>query len=652
MHLVIAEKPSVARDLATVLGAKVKGDGFYSGGDYIVSWCVGHLVSLAEAAAYDARYKRWNRHDLPIIPKKFAYTVDASKQKQVTILKNLMNRPDVSHVINACDAGREGELIFRLVYNYNKCTKPTKRLWISSMENSAITQGFAKLKSGDEYQNLYHAAACRMSADWLVGINATRLFSTLYDSTLNVGRVMTPTLALLVERQQAIEQFVVEPFYTIELDTNSGDDAFVATHTTGKFKDKIQAESLLSKCSGHPATVTNIDKNKKTQAPPKLYDLTSLQRDANRMFGYTAQQTLDLAQSLYEKKLITYPRTDSKFLTSDMEPSLLDLARSINMYSDELKTKPLINNKGVTDHHAIIITKSASKAKTLTPLEKNILNMVAIRFIAAMSPRHEYMETVVTLTCNDEPFTAKGKTVTKEGFKAIEAKLKREKKTDTGSLPEQGGFLPTRADDEPQGLPKLKVGQAFDDPKLAIKEGKTSPPKPYTEASLLSAMEHAKAVITEEEEGETTETTDSEATADTPTDKKLTEKMVSAGLGTPATRAGIIEKLVKTGFAQRKGKSLLPSDKGTHTIAVMPDSLKTPLLTAQWEDNLKQVERGELGAGAFMRDIQNFVAQVVHENQQAQRQFIGVFPKNEYKKKSSTYKKSSGEKFAKKEEGS
>ena len=622
MHLVIAEKPSVARDIATVLGAKVKGDGFYSGNDYLVSWCVGHLVSLAEAAAYDPRYKRWHKQDLPIIPKKFSYTVDSSKQKQVTILKNLMNRPEVTHVINACDAGREGELIFRLVYNYNQCKKPIKRLWISSMENSAITQGFAKLAPGEDYQNLYHAAACRMSADWLVGINATRLFSTLYDSTLNVGRVMTPTLALLVERKHAIDRFVVEPFYTVELDTNTVDDAFVAVHTTGKFKDKTQAQVLLAKCDGHPATVTSIDKNKKTQAPPKLYDLTSLQRDANRLFGYTAQQTLDLAQSLYEKKLITYPRTDSKYLSSDMEHNLLNLARSINLYSEVLKTKPLINNKAVTDHHAIIITQSASKAKNLTPLEKNILNMVAIRFIAAMSPRHEYMETVVTLTCNDEPFTAKGKTVTKPGFKAIEAKLKREKKNE----PE--------GDTNAQELPKLKVGQVFEDPKLSLKEGKTSPPKPYTEASLLSAMEHAKAVIADEEDlNEVSVSTATEPT-DTPTsaDKKLTEKMVSAGLGTPATRAGIIEKLVKTGFAQRKGKSLLPSDKGVHTIAVMPESLKTPLLTAQWEDNLKQVEKGQLSAALFMRDIQNFVGQVVHENQQAQRQFVGMFPRNAYKK--------------------
>lgn len=605
-ELVIAEKPSVARDIARVLGAKSKNDGYYIGSGYIVSWCVGHLVSMAEAHAYDQRYKRWIKNDLPIIPKKFQYTVDESKQKQVAILKNLMNRKDVSSVINACDAGREGELIFRLVYNYNTCKKPIKRLWISSLENEAIQEGFSKLKSGDSYTNLYYAAACRQASDWLVGINATRLFSTIYNSTLNVGRVMTPTLSLLVERKKAIDNFVVEPFYMVELICMIEDKSFASIHELGKIKEKEKAQAIVDKCKGHPAIVDKIEKNKKTQSSPKLFDLTSLQREANRMFGYTAQTTLDIAQSLYEKKMITYPRTDSKYLSSDIEHSLLDLAKSIGMYSDDLKTKQVINNKAVTDHHAIIITKTRSK--TINEQEKNILNLVAIRFIAAMSPRHEYLETVVTIVCNEEKFLAKGKTVTKEGFKAIEKKLKK-----TREIKETKELKDVKENiEETQELPKLKIGQIFENPDLEIKEGKTTPPKPYTEASLLSAMETAGVEGLEDD---------------------LKAEIERKGLGTPATRAGIIEKLVKTGFVQRKGKSLLPSEKGVNIISVMPEELKTPLLTADWENNLKEVERGNIDAKKFMRDIQNFVAKIVYENNMAKSEFIGVFPKNEYKKR-------------------
>lgn len=577
MNLVIAEKPSVAQSIAAVIGATNRNDGYMEGSGYLVSWCVGHLVELAPANAYDEKYAKWTYNDLPILPASWQYSIANGKQKQLKILRELMSRADVDIVTAATDAGREGELIFRLVYNHCNCKKPIKRLWISSMEESAIAEGFENLKDGAVYERLYQSALCRSQADWIVGINATRLFSVLYHQTLNVGRVVSPTLAMLVERENAISSFVPKPFYTVQLDC----DGFVLSGE--RLSDKAAAEALYKACDGQSVTISSVESKEKNEKPPKLYDLTTLQREANRMFGFTAQQTLDYTQSLYEKKLVTYPRTDSRFLTTDMmgsTPAVVKNAAKIFSFGNtselSINMGQVTDNSKVSDHHAIIPTMAVSSSKLAELLagERDILSLIALRLICAVGKSCVYGETVITAECGGNLFTAKGRMVLDEGFKAAEwlfrSTLKEKPERETGDS------VKTAA------LPSINQGKVFSSAKVTIKEGKTTPPKYFTEDTLLSAMETAGI-------------------------EDMPEDVERKGIGTPATRAGILEKLIKTELAERKGdkktKHLLPTHKGISLITILPDAIQSPQLTAEWEEKLKLIERGELSADAFMQGI-------------------------------------------------
>ena len=566
-RLVIAEKPSVGMSIAAVLGVKDRKDGYIEGRDYIVSWGFGHLAELANADTYDEKYAKWRYDDLPIIPANWKYKIPRDKYSQFETLKKLMNRADVSDVINACDAGREGELIFRNIYKMTGCKKPVCRLWISSMEDSATRQGFRELKDGKEYDNLFAAARCREWADWLVGINATRLFSVLYHRTLNVGRVVSPTLALLVQREAEIEAFKPEPFYTAELDFG----AFIAV--SEKFKEKSEAEAVIPK-DNEPVMVKSVTSKEKTEKAPALYDLTTLQRDANRQLGYTAQQTLDYVQSLYEKKLCTYPRTDSRYLTDDMADGVNAIVICSAGICDEaapsvVLPKQICNSKKVSDHHAIIPTLVAGETDigTLPIGEREIIKLIAKQMLRSVSESYRFRETVVVLSCGDHIFTAKGKVVETLGWKAYSEKEQTDK------------VLPELADGD-----ELKVVSS------EIKEGTTKPPSHFTEDSLLSAMETAGA-------------------------KEMPDDAERKGLGTPATRAGIIEKLIATGFVERrkakKSVNLVPANTGISLITVLPEQLQSPLLTAEWEHKLKMVEHGELDADAFMAEISLMVNELV-----------------------------------------
>ena len=566
-RLVIAEKPSVGMNIAAVLGVKDRKDGYIEGFDYIVSWGFGHLAELANADTYDEKYAKWRYDDLPIIPASWKYKIPRDKYSQFETLKKLMNRADVSDVINACDAGREGELIFRNIYKMTGCKKPVCRLWISSMEDSTIEQGFRELKDGMEYDNLFAAARCREWADWLVGINATRLFSVLYHRTLNVGRVVSPTLALLVQREAEIEAFKPEPFYTAELDFG----AFIAV--SEKFQKKSEAEAVIPK-DNEPVTVKSVASKEKTEKAPALYDLTTLQRDANRQLGYTAQQTLDYVQSLYEKKFCTYPRTDSRYLTDDMADGVNAIVICSAGICNEaapsvVLPKQICNSKKVSDHHAIIPTLVAGETDigTLPIGEREIIRLIAKQVLRAVSESYRFRETVAVLSCGDNIFTAKGKVVQNVGWKAYSEKEQTDK------------VLPELADGD-----ELKVASS------EIKEGTTKPPSHFTEDSLLSAMETAGA-------------------NDMPDDAER------KGLGTPATRAGIIEKLIATGFVERrkakKSVNLVPANTGISLITVLPEQLQSPLLTAEWEHKLKMVEHGELDADAFMAEISLMVNELV-----------------------------------------
>lgn len=573
-RLVITEKPSVASAIAKVIGAKERKDGYFQGGGYLVSWCVGHLVELAMPQAYDEKYGKWRKEDLPILPKKWKYQIYQSTKKQFQTLKSLMARKDVTELCCATDAGREGELIFRLVYHQVGCRKPFRRLWISSMEDSAIREGFQNLKPSSEYDALYNAALCRERADWIIGINASRLYSCLYDSTLNVGRVVTPTLAMLVEREEAIKAFMPELFYTVQLQA----DAIRAS--SKRFSDKADAEVLAAKCrEDHQVRVDSIETKEKTEKPPLLYDLTSLQRDANKVLGFSAQQTLDTLQSQYEKKLVTYPRTDSRFLTEDMAPSLpelvyqaaaaLDYAGNIPVHAGQV-----INNAKVTDHHAVIPTRELNSAKVaeLPKAEAEILKLVAVRFMAAAGDPCRYEETAIKLSCAGETFTVKGKTVLQSGWKEIVEH-----------------FYPAKEKDA-EALPRVQEGMVIPLVKAEVKDGKTKPPQHFTEGSLLHAMETAGA-------------------------EDIPDDVERKGLGTPATRAGIIEKLIQRGFAVRSGdkktKILLPTEKGVSLVTVVPEKLKSPMMTAEWEQKLLQMEQQSYDSACFMEEISAFVRELV-----------------------------------------
>ena len=581
MHnLIITEKPSVACTISKVLGATTRRDGYLEGGGYLISWCVGHLVELAPPGAYDPRLERWNRTDLPILPEKWQYLVSSSTKKQFDVLCKLMHRADVDRIVCATDAGREGELIFRLVYHQCGCRKPVSRLWISSMEDAAIRAGFENLKPSTEYDSLYKAALCRERADWLVGINATRLFSCLHGVTLNVGRVMTPTLAMTVEREASIAAFKPEPFYIIQLQTGG------CMASSERFKEKAQAEKLLAECrKSSQALVQKSERKEKSERPPALYDLTTLQRDANRLLGYSAQQTLDYTQSLYEKKLVTYPRTDSRYLTEDMAAGLpglvMDTAAAFGFRGAiPVHAKQVINNKKVSDHHAILPTQSVAGAdlSSLPAGEASILRLIAARLLAAVGEPYRYAETTVQFECAGQTFTAKGRTVLDEGWKAVERAILG----DTAEKVKETLDVLTEAQDK-KTLPIMDA---------QLKEGRTAPPKHFTEDTLLAAMESAG--------------------ADT-----MPEEAERRGIGTPATRAATIEKLVQKGFLSREGggkaKHLIPSEKGRTLIAAMPEQLKSPAMTAEWEKKLAEMERNNYTPEQFMEEIESMMKSLVNQ---------------------------------------
>ena len=581
--LVIAEKPSVAHSLAAVIGATARKDGYLEGNGWRVSWCVGHLAGLADADSYDPKYAKWRYDDLPILPADWQMTVGKDKKKQFDVLKKLMNATDVTEVVNACDAGREGELIFRSVYELAGCQKPMKRLWISSMEDAAIREGFANLRSGAEYDGLRDAALCRAKADWLVGINATRLFSVLYHRTLNIGRVMSPTLALIVQREAEIDSFKPVPFYTVALELSG------FTALGERMKDKAAAEQLKNACQEAAATVKQVERKDKSEKPPALYDLTTLQRDANRLLGYTAQQTLDYLQNLYEKKLCTYPRTDSRDLTSDMAeglPVLVNLVANAMTFRKGIAIScdagAVINDKKVTDHHAVIPTRNIQNVDLsgLPVGERTVLELVALRLLCAVTQPYTYAETSVTVECAGAAFTAKGRTVKHPGWRALDAAYRANLK----NAPEPD------KEAESKELPELTEGQSLPLTDAAVKEGKTSPPKHFTEDTLLSAMETA-------------------GKEDMPEDAER------KGLGTPATRAGILEKLVSAGFLERKKSKktvqLMPSHDAVSLITVLPEQMQSPLLTAEWEYRLGEIERGELSPEDFMAGISAMLRDLV-----------------------------------------
>lgn len=579
MRLVIAEKPSVAKSIADVLGADNRQDGYFEGNDYLVSWCVGHLIELAQPESYGEKWKKWTYESLPVNPLHFQYEIKEDTKEQYEVLYALMHDMRVFEVVCATDAGREGELIFRLVYDMAKCEKPMKRLWISSMEESAIREGFENLKPGSDYDTLYHSALCRQEADWLVGINGTRLFTVLYGGkVLKVGRVQTPTLAMLVERESKIMNFKKEQYFMAHILCGGVDAA------TERIDSKTEAEKIAGACLNGQALVTSVVKEEKTVAPPKLYDLTTLQRDANRLFGFTAKQTLEYTQSLYEKKLCTYPRTDSQFLSDDMAMTAENVIKAIFdtmtfvpqvMFNPDVKR--VLNSKKVTDHHAIIPTVeiALTDLAALPETERKILSLVANRLLCATGEKHLYETVKAELSCGGHVFATSGKSVIKNGWKDFEEAFKKSFKTTE------------EKESEEKKLPELSEGMTFDGVQTKVSEHFTSPPKHFTEDSLLSAMERAGS-------------------------EDMGDDVERKGLGTPATRADIIEKLVKDGFVKREKKQMIPTEDGMKLITVLPDVVKSPKLTADWENALTLVSKGELERDSFMEDIVAMVLELIH----------------------------------------
>ena len=583
MKLIICEKPSVAAALSAALEIEMKKDGYMEGADFLVSWCIGHLAELSEPSCYGKCYEKWSLEALPILPETWQLTVSKDKEKQFSVLKTLLFRKDVTEVINACDSGREGELIFRFVMEKAGCKKPVKRLWISSMEESAIRKGFENLKDGTDYDSLYKSVLCRAKADWLVGINATRLFSLLYNHTLNVGRVQSPTLKMLVDRNEAIMSFKKEKYYHVRLAL--GD----AEAVSEKFSDKEEAEKVAKACKGKSTVCTSLTSEKKEALPPKLFDLTALQKEANRIFGYTAKQTLDLAQSLYEKKLLTYPRTDSNYLTDDMKETAETVIHTLLSKFSFMKSTSfipevtgLLNSNKVSDHHAVIPTMELEKTdlSMLPESERNILFLAGARLLMASASSNVYETVTAIFSCEDYTFTANGKTVLSSGWKEIEALFLmnlKEKQTKENE----------------KELPVFCEGESFDSFMIKVTEHDTLPPKAYTESMLLSSMERAG-------------------------NKEITEDAERKGLGTPATRASIIEKIINAGFVTRKGKQLIPTKDGMNLISVLPETLTSLLLTAEWENELSRIAKGETDADSFMEKIEALTKELI-ENVDAEK---------------------------------
>ncbi len=599
--LIIAEKPSVASDIGKVLGLKKKGQGYIDGEKYIISWAIGHLVTLAEPQEYDEKYKTWNRASLPILPETMELKAVKKTYSQLKVLYKLMNQKDVSSIICATDSGREGELIFRYIYDITKCKKPFQRLWISSMTEAAIKDGFANLKDGSEYDNLYYSAKCRSEADWLVGMNGTRAYTIRYNSLLSIGRVQTPTLALIVEKQREIDAFVVEEYYELKSVFSDFFAMWINEGGQTKLKTKKEAQELQQKMDNQHAVVTAVEKEAKKQAPPLLYDLTELQRECNRKFGYTAKKTLDIAQSLYEKrKAVTYPRTDSRYLSTDMESkvkSTLKVLKKNDAFNKHISfleqnkhirfTKRIVDNAKVSDHHAIIPTEKLPNLDSLSAEEKNVYMLVAVRFMSVFFPYYIYEVTKAFFDCEGERLLAKGTVVTQDGWQGLE-KLFFPPKT-------------SKKKEDDQQLPIVKVGDSFVAEKIEILKKKTSPPSPYTESSLLSAMENAGRFVENEE---------------------IKEQMKDSGLGTPATRAAIIERLLSVGYLVRKGKSLLPTEKGTSLVAVVPKELSSPQTTGKWEKGLSAIAKGNMSPDKFMDSIRRYVSFLVNDADQRQTDIV------------------------------
>lgn len=610
--LVIAEKPSVARDIANVLGCNNKGEGFLENDKYIVSWAFGHLVTLCEPDEYDKALKRWSAETLPIIPESMKLKAIRGNKKQLDILKKLMNSKETESLICATDSGREGELIFRYIYEYNKCKKPFKRLWISSMTDQAIKEGFERLKPGADYDMLYSSAKCRSEADWLVGMNATRAFTIKYNALLSIGRVQTPTLAMIVKRQKEIDEFVVSEYYEVNADYRDFKGIWTDKDGNTKFKILDEAKIICDKVNGKIAEVKEVNKTENSTRPPQLYDLTELQRECNRMYGFSAQKTLDIAQSLYEKrKMITYPRTDSRYLSSDMVPKIKGIMKRLvnadifagyaNSVIDMAKlpiTKRIVDDSKVSDHHAIIPADNSYRKDSLTNDEKKVFGLIAIRFIAVFYPNYRYTSTKITAVCENEGFVSKGTSVIDYGWKKLYKEVYKNNK-------EKEEFLPDVKKDD-----LLNIINAE-----AVRK-ETKPPALYNEATLLTAMENA---------GKNTD------------DEELKEKLKEFGLGTPATRAAIIERLIKVGYIHRKGKNLMPDEKGKQLIAVVPEEIKSPITTGKWEKGLGSIAKGDMQPEKFMGSIDRYVRFLVdyalHSSADIQ------FPEEKRKKKAVRAKK-------------
>lgn len=612
--LVIAEKPSVARDIAKVLNCAQKGEGVIYGEKYMVSWAVGHLVTLCEPEDYDKSLKRWSMDTLPIMPEKMKLKAIRGSKKQLDILKKLMNDKETDSIICATDSGREGELIFRYIYDYNKCRKPFKRLWISSMTDAAIKEGFDNLKDGSEYDLLYASAKCRSEADWLVGINATRAFTVKYDALLSIGRVQTPTLAMIVKRQAEIDNFVPEKYYEVTADYGDFKGTWTDSQNSTVIKQLSDAREIASKVDGKDGVVKEVKKTAKQTLPPQLYDLTELQRDCNKMYGFSAQKTLDIAQSLYEKrKMITYPRTDSRYLSDDMIPKIKVIMRRLvnaeifagyaqNVIDMEKLpiNKRIVDNKKVTDHHAIIPADNSFRKDSLTPEEKKVFGLVALRFIAVFGDPYKYTSTKITVVCEDEKFITKGTTVTDEGWKRLYREVYKNSREKENILPD------------------VKENDTVHIEKADVEEKETKPPVQYNEATLLTAMENA---------GKNTD------------DEELKEKLKEYGLGTPATRAAIIERLIQVGYIHRKGKNLVPDEKGRQLISIVPDEMKSPVTTGKWEKGLGSISKGDMQTEKFMASINRYVAYLV---QYARGASPDIKIEDKRKKKSSSKSKTFG----------
>lgn len=625
--LVVAEKPSVGRDIARVLGCRQKGEGCLIGERYIVSWAVGHLVALCDPEDYAPELKKWRFDTLPIMPQQMRLKQIYATRDQLQVLRRLMGSSEVDSLVCATDSGREGELIFRYIYQLCGCRKPFDRLWVSSMTDSAIREGFARLTPGEQYDQLFYSARCRSEADWLVGINASRAYTLKYNTLLSIGRVQTPTLAIIVQRAQEIAAFVPEEYFELKADFGAYWGLWQAKDgKTTRITTQAAAKELAARVQGQPSRVINVQREEKSQPPPLLYDLTELQRDCNKRFGFSAQKTLNIAQSLYEtKKLITYPRTDSRYLSDDLLPLLPDRIKNLAHLEEFAEAarpllpphrinpgKRVIDNGKITDHHAIIPTDGALRLNNLTPDEYKVFRLIALRFLAVFYPPYVYASTKVLTEAAGENFVSRGQEVLRPGWTELYRGMPEDEAENTGA--KKG-----KADKEEQKLPNLAEGDTAQVDRTEVRRKKTQPPKPYTEAGLLSAMENAGRFVE---------------------DEALKEQLKESGLGTPATRAAIIERLLQVGYIQRKGKALIPTEKGEKLIQVVPPEMKSPETTGKWERGLSAIAAGRMSSEVFMGSIRRYVQFLVRDCSTSTR-FV-QFPEEAGRRRRRTSRKSAG----------